>query len=350
MNVSVRSRLRFIIVSAVAVIALGGIAIFVPRSVAREQYAAGPRPVRSAQTTIVLSSQTAGIDEIDAHRSAAPALFRLREDPDIMVLDFPDLHPQAQMLNRVAALIEKANMPRDRVVTEAELDDHIRATGGNPDAYYYGHDYRAADLARFFQLADKENIALNPYETWLRTLLDEAGWLKDEAVGALISIPGVSPDVDASSRTTIFRHELSHGVYFTDPAYVALTRHWWNDLLTDQERGAMVAFLGKEGYDTNDEDLMANEGQAFFINTRDPRYFMPEMVGIGPARETALRGAFIDAIPEPWLRESARRVAPVAAPDDPPKVSDEPWSAQARPPLRAPRAGGGPPSLRPDHQ
>jgi hypothetical protein len=295
-----------------------------------------------------IPTQTATIAQIDANRGTAPVLFHLQEDPDVLVLDFPALHDQAQMLNRVAALIEKADMPRDRVVTETELNAHIRAAGDDPDAYYYGHDYRAADLARFFQLAAAENIPLNPEETWLRDTLDHQGWLAPEANGALISIPGVTTDVDPASRTTIFRHELSHAVYFTDPAYVALTQHFWNDMLTDTERAAMRAFLGKDGYDTKDEDLMANEGQAYLIHTRDKRYFMPAMVGIDPTREAILRGTFVDAIPEPWLRESALAVAPII-PTAAPTISAEPSSTPERPPPPVPLPGEGRPVLHPIH-
>jgi hypothetical protein len=305
----------------------------------------------SAPSPLHIPTQTATIAQIDANRGTTPILFHLQEDPDVLVLDFPALHDQAQMLNRVAALIEKADMPRDRVVTEAELNAHIRATGDDPDAYYYGHDYRAADLARFFQLAAAENIPLNPDETWLRGTLDHEGWLAPEANGALISIPGVTADVDPTSRTTIFRHELSHAVYFTDPAYVALTQHFWNDMLTDTERAAIRAFLGKDGYDTKDEDLMANEGQAYLIHTRDKRYFMPAMVGIDPTREAILRGTFVDAIPEPWLRESALAVAPIVpTATAAPAISAEPSSTPARPPPPVPLPGEGRPVLHPAPQ
>ncbi|WP_158924836.1 hypothetical protein [Acidisphaera sp. S103] len=294
--------------------------------------------------------QTATIPEIDAHRGTTPTLFHLQEDPDVLVLDFPNLHDQAQMLNRIAALIEKADMPRDRVVTEPELDAHIRAAGGDPDAYYYGHDYRAADLARFFQLAADEKIPLNPQETWLRDTLDHAGWLAPKANGALISIPGITGVIDAASRTTIFRHELSHAVYFTDPAYVDLTQRFWTTMLNDTERAAMTAFLGKDGYDTKDEDLMANEGQAYLIHTRDPRYFMPAMVGIDPTREATLRGTFVNTIPEPWLKASALAVAPIVpATTAPPEISAEPSSAPGHPPPHVPLPGEGRPWLPPVH-
>jgi hypothetical protein len=306
-----------------------------------------PIPAPPPATAIQIPVQTASIAQINAHHGTTPTLFRLQEDPAVLVLDFPDLHQQALMLNRIAALIEKADMPRDRVVSEAELDAHIHAAGGDPNAYYYGHDYRAADLARFVQLAAKQHMPLNPYETWLRDRLDQEGWLKGEAVGALISIPGMAGDIDATSRTTIFRHELSHAVYFTDPAYVALTQHLWTDMLTEKEREAMRGFLRNDGYDTKDEDLMANEGQAYLIHTRDPRYFMPEMVGIDPTREAILRGTFVNAIPEPWLRASALAVAPIVPTATP--VSAEPSSAPGRPLPHVPRADEVQPERHPMH-
>ena len=301
-----------------------------------------------------LRIQTASVAAINASRPSAPALFRLDVDPAVLVLDFPDLHTQALMLNRIAALVEKAGMPRDRVLSEADLDAHIRAGGQDPDHYYYGHDYSAADLARFFRLADSQAMALNPSETWLRDLLDREGWRQDGATGALISIPGLTAEVDAAARTTILRHELSHAVYFTDPAYAALSRHLWNDLFSEDERAAFRAFLGEDGYDTQNEDLMANEAQAYFIHTRDPGYFTPDLIGIGLAREAALRSAFIDAIPEPWLRDSALAVAPLAPSALPqpglPPISAGTWSAPAHPRRRARPAGAIRRSPRPTHR
>jgi hypothetical protein len=330
--VTLRERHWWIPGALAAVVAMGAGTTFLLWPATRQPAPPPAQPTNPIALQVPL--QTATIAAIAAHRGTTPTLFRLQEDRAVLVLDFPELHAQAQMLNRVAALIEKADMPRDRVVTETELDAHIQAIGGTPDAYYYGHDYRAADLVRFFQLAEAQAVPLNLHEKWLKDLLIQQGWFNPAAVGALISISGPTADIDATSRSTILRHELSHAVYFTDPAYVALSQHLWNDLLTDTEREAIKTFLAKDGYDTTDEDLMANEAQAYLIHTRDPRYFMPAMVGIDPAREAALRGPFLDAIPEPWLRDSALTVAPIAspAPITTTPVSDEPSSAPAHPP------------------
>ena len=132
----------------------------------------------------------------------------------------PSLRQQGRMLDRLGAFVEKAGLPRDRVLTDAELDAAIRQSGDTEETYYYGHDYRVADMARFFAAADRDGIVLHPEEVRLRALLQQEGMLRPGAVGALISIPpevDSRRSIDAAARATILHHELSHGVYFTDP-------------------------------------------------------------------------------------------------------------------------------------
>ena len=77
-------------------------------------------------------------------------MFRFADNPAILVLDFASLHEQGKMLNRVAAFVEKARLPHDRVLTDSELDAAIQAKGDTVETFYFGHDYAAASLARFF--------------------------------------------------------------------------------------------------------------------------------------------------------------------------------------------------------
>jgi len=276
---------------------------------------AGAGPAAAERPAIsVTSPLRASIAQIESHPSPAPALYRLAEDPAILVLDFPDIHVQALMLNRVAAFLEKNDTPRDRILGEAELNEHIRAAGTNPDSYYAGHDYRGADLARFFRVARRQNMALNAQESWLAALVERQGWSRPHAFGALISIPGTSTAIDQAARVAIFRHELSHGAYFTDPAYAALSRRLWTVMLTGEERRSFAGFLGGEGYNAGDVDLMINETQAFLIHTGDRRFFDPADAGMSHARAAALRAAFIPEIDLAWLRRSAVRVLPAGSP------------------------------------
>jgi hypothetical protein len=200
---------------------------------------APPPPEPPAAALALPDIRTVSLADIEADRGKATEVFRLDVDPDILVIDYPDLPTQAKTLNRVAALIEKAGMPRDKVLSETELNARIVAEGGDVNRFYIGHDYRAGDLARFFAIADRQGMPLNAHEVWLRDTLRQLDWLKPGAVGSLITIPGIADDIDATARAAILHHELSHAVYFTDPAYVALTMHFWNDMLTADERTAI---------------------------------------------------------------------------------------------------------------
>ena len=127
--------------------------------------------------------------------------------------------------------------------------------------------------------------------------------------GALISIPPVTEaeQIDESSRAAILHHELSHGVYFTDAAYAAYARSFWQTALSDAQRDGFRHFLGGEGYDTTNEDLMLNEAQAYLIHTRDRRYFLPDRVGLTEAEAARLRAVFIQGMPDGWLKAAAIR-------------------------------------------
>ncbi len=232
-------------------------------------------------------------------------LFRFAEAPAVLVLDFASLAEQGAMLNRVAALVEKAGLPRDRVLTDAELDAAIRASGDTAGTFYYGHDYPAADLVRFFALAEANHVKLDAQEERLRALLRQLGWFDVAApVGALISIPrtGASAEIDQAARAAMLHHELSHGVFFTDPAYAAYVHGFWRTALTETERDAMRRFLGDEGYDTTDETLMLNEMQAYVMFTDDARFFQPANIGITAARRAELRAVFAQGAPPGWPR------------------------------------------------
>ena len=249
--------------------------------------------------------QTATEDQILHHVPTVLTVFRFASNPNILVLDFPSLHEQGLMLNRVAALVEKESLPRERVLTDAELAAAIQASGDSVDTYYYGHDYSAAALRRFFALADQENIALKPVEAELRDLVRQVGWLDPAAAGGLISIPAVGADskVTLAARNAILRHELSHGEFFSNPTYAAYVHNFWLTALTEDERAGVRRFLGKEEYDTHEEELMYNEMQAYLMFTRDPLFFTPDMAGLTAKRLSELQAEFLAGMPAGWLRD-----------------------------------------------
>ena len=234
-------------------------------------------------------------------------IFRLAANPNILVLDFASLSDQGAMLNRLGAFAEKAGLPRDRVLNDAELQRAIQTGGDTAETFYYGHDYSAAEIARFFALAGRDRIALNKQEETLRRLMQQVGWLAAGTVAGVISVPKVGADahVSAASRATILHHELSHGEYFSNPAYTAFVHRFWTVALTPSERDAMRQYLAKEAYDTANDVLMENEAQAYIVFTLNADFFEASTIGMTEARRAELRTQFLRDMPTDWLRDSA---------------------------------------------
>ena len=177
--------------------------------------------------------------------------------------------------------------------------------GDTVETFYYGHDYPAEALVRFFALADAQHIQLDPQEERLRALLRQLGWSGPNAVGGLISLPAVgsAPNVTMAARTSILRHELSHGEFFSDPDYAAYVHNFWLTALTEAERANVRKFLASEDYDVTDEVLMYNEMQAYLMFTRDPKFFRPELVGLTPGRLADIQARFLAGMRPGWLRD-----------------------------------------------
>ena len=243
-----------------------------------------------------------------------PASARLRwsrfePNPAILVIEYPGLREQGLAMNRLAAMFEKRAAHRDRVLTEAQLDELMRRSGDTVASFYQGHDYPAAKVARFFSLAETQQLPLNTQETQLRALLMEAGFMKRGASGAFqamgeqaaISFTGVQPDdlatapdetIDSLRREAVLRHELSHGEFFTNANYRAHSLKFWRSQLREPERRMFSAYLASLDYNAGDEELMANETQALLMHTPDRRAFSAASVGISEPALADLRSRF----------------------------------------------------------
>ncbi|MBL6456905.1 hypothetical protein JMJ55_16330 [Belnapia sp. T6] len=245
---------------------------------------AAPAPAPRAAIPLVAEADLAAL------LPERPALVRLAENPRVFLLLFPDLNLQAAALNRVAALVEKAGLPRDRLLDPAELEAAIARSGDTPATWYLGHDYRAADLARFFALAERDRVPLNEAELWVRDQLALASAEAGAGPLALISAAAPGPQMDAAMRASVLRHEIGHGHYFTLPGFAEHVRQVWREGFSEAERDGFRSFLTREGYDPTNEDLLANEAMAYLLFTPDPRFFSPDQVGLPPAVVERLRG------------------------------------------------------------
>jgi len=260
------------------------------------------------------------------------AVFRYAANPAILVLDFPSLDEQGLMFDRVAALVEKAGLPRERVVSWVHLRAAIAAHGDTIGTYYYGNDYSAAALARFFALAAADHRTLNPQEQHLRALLDGLGWLRPGVRAGLITLPreGANRYVTRTARDVILTHELSHGEFFSNPAYAAYVRRFWRIALSAAQRDAMRRFLGSEEYDTSQHTLVVNEMQAYLMFTRNPAFFSAADIGMTVAERARLQRAFAAEMPAGWLRDRLAALnarSPGGSPDRP--IAARPIAAHA---------------------
>lgn len=236
--------------------------------------------------------------EILANRAATPVMFRLDVNPRVFVADFPNLDRQGAAFNRAAALIEKAGLPRDRVLDDTALAAAIASSGDTPATYYYGHNYRGRDLERFFALADRDGIRLTPEEAWLRGEVTRIRRLVPApAEFAVISVPGLEERVDEAMRRAVLQHEIGHGHFFTNERFAEHATRVWRETFTEAERAAFRAFLAREGYDPAIEEVMINEAMAYLIYTPDPRFFTPSHAGLTDARADALRAALREGAP-----------------------------------------------------
>lgn len=250
-------------------------------------------PTASALAGVPLATEAQMLDDADLHDWR---LYRWRDHPAVLVIQFPGLLAQGQALNRAAALLEKGQGRRDRVLDDADLRALLAASGDNMASFFLGHDYASEGLARFFDLARVQGIALNGGEQRLLDLLLRLGLLSQGSDGyagagghALVSFsalqvddPYTLPDegMDEVRRASVLRHELSHGRFFTDAAYRAHCWRFWRERLTEAERQQWHTYLAAAGYDGSIEELMVNETQALLMHTPDARDVDAESLGM----------------------------------------------------------------------
>jgi hypothetical protein len=276
-------------------------------------------PTRN-QTAVLL----AGVDEmLGAPTHADWRAWRFKGNPAVLVIEFPSLHEQGLAMNRLAAMFEKRSAPRERLLSDQELAALVQRSGDSTASFYQGHDYPAAKAARFFSLAASTQAVLNPQERRLLAMLLDTGVLTaDRSAGfsargtqAVVSFSALQADdpataadetIDPVRRRAVLQHELSHGEYFTNPAYRTHAQAFWKRRLSAPDRKLWKTYLGSLDYNPGDEDLMANETQAMLMHTPDPRAFNAGALGTSDNALTAWRERFRVGEPEHGLAAAGR--------------------------------------------
>jgi hypothetical protein len=184
-------------------------------------------------------------------------IFRWSNFPELLIFDFADYAVQDRMLKRLAFFVEKAGF-RGRLVHDAEM---ANLHGWN------AHDYRAEDLARFFDAARKTGFPLLAEEKELEEILLNEKIILEErdgisaGSGGIISIARESPGY---LRYRFMAHEGFHGLFFIDEDFRDFSRRRWEQLSPAAKR-FLVSFFEYQQYDTKDEYLLVNEFMAHVL-------------------------------------------------------------------------------------
>ena len=218
-------------------------------------------------------------------------LFAWSRFPRILIMDTASYATQSRFFKRLAFFVEKQGY-RGRLVSDQEFAD---LHGFN------AHDYRAQDLARFFQAAREQLFSLNPEEELLKQILLTNGIIRDDGVfspgrGGILSISRSSYPL---LRRHLLTHECAHGLFFSLPEFREASFQAW-DRLPEQEQQFWKLFFRWMRYDTDDAYLTVNEYQAYLFQQprSGVRYYFTVLT---PSR-------LISSYPDEasWLREMIR--------------------------------------------
>ena len=198
---------------------------------------------------------------VESWRDKRYEVFRWDDFPEILIFDTASYAVQDRMLKRLAFFVEKAGF-RGRLAPDAEIAD---LHGWN------AHDYRAADLAAFFEAARKSNFPLLSEERELESLLLAAGIIKKNAQaeiipgsGAIISLSRESDKTDRGLRPRFMAHEGFHGIFFIDEDFRTFCQRRW-EIFPAPAKKFLLSFFDFQAYDTKDPFLVVNEFMAHVL-------------------------------------------------------------------------------------
>ena len=198
---------------------------------------------------------------LDSWRDRRYEVYRWDRFPAILIFDTANYDIQDRLLKRLAFFTEKAGF-RGRLASDTEI---AGLHGWN------AHDYRARDLAAFFELARKSNFPLLAEERELESLLLTSGIIKKNTAseivpgsGAIISISRESDKTDRGLRPLFMVHEGFHGIYFIDEDFRNFSRQRW-DIFPPHAKKFLLSFFEFQAYDTKDPDLVINEFMAHIL-------------------------------------------------------------------------------------
>jgi hypothetical protein len=220
----------------------------------------------------------------EAWRDRRFEIFRWDRFPSVLVFDTADYAAQDRLFKRLCFFVEKKGF-RGRLSHDREIAD---LHGWN------AHDYRAEDLARFFDAA--ADFPLSPEERELERLLLSEGVIRRQGPrtrageGAVLSLSRQSPEY---LRLTFMAHEGFHGLFFIDRDFRDFSRRRWEGLPPAAKK-FIFSYFDYQNYDTGDEYLVVNEFMAHCLQqpvSQVPRYFgetLASRIDASPRRREVL--------------------------------------------------------------
>ena len=195
-------------------------------------------------------------------------IFRWYRFPSLLIFDTADYGVQDRLLKRIAFFVEKRGF-RGRLAFDEEIAD---LHGWN------AHDYRAVDLARFFQAARERNFPLNREELELEQLLLNEGlmWETMEGLkGGEGGVLSISREASEFLRFLFMAHEGFHGLFYIDEDFRDFTAMRWYTFPEDG-RQMFLTFLYDQDYDVSVDFIVHKEFASFLLQqsvTQAPFYF-----------------------------------------------------------------------------
>lgn len=261
----------------------------------------------SAATAAAADLPRLGRNEILASVTDTPQAYLLKDNQRTLVLDFSDLRSQARAFGRIILFIERDGTPKTRLMTDAEVRKWLTQNAASLESLTLGNNFRAEELARFFNTARFQGESLSADERRLYDWLLQLRVLREDANGVapaepeymLVSIPQASSvagcaacKVTPAQRKAVLEHELAHARFATEAPYRHYAQWFWSQRMDIVARSKFTQFLRKRGYDTGNRELLANEMQAFLLHTPDAAMFGPAAVGMTEAELEELRAQF----------------------------------------------------------
>lgn len=194
---------------------------------------------------------------LNTWRDSRYEIFRWEQFPSLLIFDFANYRIQDKMLKRLAFFVEKTGF-RGRLAPDSEIAE---LHGWN------AHDYRAEDLASFFQMSRDTNFPLLAEERELERILLAQGIIKETGSGlqggkgGIISISRESPDY---LRYRFMAHEGCHGLFFIDEDFRTFSMQRWLQFNAVAKR-FLLSYFGYQQYDIKDEYLLINEFMAHIL-------------------------------------------------------------------------------------